>query len=64
MPKRFVLALVLFGAALFAETASACQKCCLPPPYTRYACCSTICGMTNCDFTASGAGSFAKTKRG
>jgi len=57
--KRFLLnaaaVIVLF---LVAENAQACFSCCVPPPYTRTVCCTSICGGTGCDATSGSGSSF------
>ncbi|HYI10532.1 MAG TPA: hypothetical protein VEK57_15835 [Thermoanaerobaculia bacterium] len=56
---RHFLGTVLFVVAFaIAPEAKACWDCCVPPPYTRPVCCSSICGETNCVTTGSGSYSF------
>jgi hypothetical protein len=57
MNRLFLNAAVIVVLSLvFAEKAQACWECCVPPPYTRAQCCTSICGGTGCE-ASSGSGS-------
>ena len=51
--KRLLFAISILGLTLIAQDAQACFGCCVPPPYTRAECCSTICGTTGCLATSN-----------
>jgi hypothetical protein len=60
--KRLLFAISMLALTLIARDAQACFGCCVPPPYTRAECCSTICGTTGCLTTSSSTSSFCASQ--
>ena len=47
MRKLFAATLLSF-VFIASDASAACAKCCVPPPFFEYRCCSSICGGTAC----------------
>ena len=57
MKSLFCVTALMIAALLTASEAKACFDCCVPPPYTRPMCCSSVCGSVTCT-TTSGTSTF------
>jgi hypothetical protein len=63
MKQTLFVAVLLVATFAVAPDAKACFDCCVPPPYTRPVCCSSICGAIGCT-TTSGTNTFFTAEGG